>query len=314
MQSRLTTVLATAICAVAFTGCVNLRYSKYTGLDTSSRYGPWPEGSGTMAETRFAVPIYRGWPDKPYKVLGSLSHEDPNARWNDDFFAAAANEAKKHNGDAVIIREGAEWGVSKIADTKPSSILSSSQQTTALVIRFLTLEEISAQNRRVVELLKAFFGNDPAAAANQDVANLVRVYLSNSGIDLNSDEGKRQFDDTMTKLRPSAPGNLAGGWLFKGSESVESALSGGDEKGFIGLASVSVDGDNVAIVSNGGTVEINFTGTLSKNRLNGQLGIGGVSAKCEGAATGEKISISFQSLTSDGTVRGNVVFQRATAK
>jgi len=39
-----------------------------------------------------------------------------------------------------------------------------------------------------------------------------------------------------------------------------------------------------------------------------------VSAKCEGAATAEKISISFQSLTSDGTVRGNVVFQRATVK
>jgi hypothetical protein len=314
MQSRLTTVLAAAICAVAFTGCVNLRYSKYTGRDTSSPYGPWLEGSGTMTETRFAVPIYRGWPEKTYKVLGSLSHEDVNARWNDDFFAAAAAEAKKHGGDAVIMREGAEWGVSKIADLKPSGILGSSGQTTALVIRWLTPEEISDQNRRVVELLKGFFGNDPAVAANQDVGKLVRVYLLNTGLELNSDEFGHQFTDTMTRLVPSVPGSLSGGWIFKGSESVQSGLSGGDEKGFIGLASVSVDGENVAIVSNGGTVEINFTGTLSKNRLNGQLGIGGVSSKCEGAATGEKISISFQSLTSDGTVRGNVVFQRATAK
>jgi hypothetical protein len=166
-----------------------------------------------------------------------------------------------------------------------------------------------------VDLLKGFYGNDPAVAANQDVGKLVRVYLLNSGVDLNSDEFSRQFNDTMTKLVPSAPRNLSGEWIFKGSESIESALSGGDEKGFIGLASVSIDDTNVAIVSNGGTVEINLTGTLTKNRLNGQIGIGGVSAKnCEGAATSEKISISFQTLTSDGTVRGNAVFQRATAK
>ena len=122
MKLRVTTILAAAIFALMSNGCVNLRYSQFRGRGLSEPYGSWPTGPGTMAETRFAVPVYRGWPEKPYELLGSLSHPDPNAKWNDDFFAAAAKEAKQQGGDAVIIREGAEWGVSKIADSKPSYI------------------------------------------------------------------------------------------------------------------------------------------------------------------------------------------------
>jgi hypothetical protein len=268
-----------------------------------------------MAETRFAVPVYRGWPERPYQLLGSLSHKDPNARWNDDFFAAAAGQAKRLNGDAVIIREGAEFGVTQIAGAKrDSSDILYSQQTTALVIRWLTQNEISDRNLLLDELLKRFFTDDPAVAANRTVGQVVMMYLLNSGMDFKSEKFRDQFIETMTKLAPPAGGSLSGGWIFKASESVGTALSSSDEGVFVGLASVSVDGENVAIVSNSGTAEVNFTGSLSKNRLNGQIGIGGVSAKCEGAATDEKISISFQSLTSDGMVRGNVVFQRATVK
>jgi hypothetical protein len=55
---------------------------------------------------------------------------------------------------------------------------------------------------------------------------------------------------------------------------------------------------------------VNFTGTYSKGRLTGQVGIGGFSTKCDGAAVNNKISLSFQSVTTDGTVRGNVSLQR----
>src|SRR5208337_3921081 len=233
--------------------------------------------------------------------------------WNDDFFEVAATQAKRLHGDAVIIREGAEFGVSQIAGAKrDSSDILYSHQTTALVIRWLTAKEIDDRNLLLSVLLKRFFANDPAVAANRTVGQLVFVYLLTSGTDSNSDEFRDQFIQTMKKLAPPSPGSLSGGWIFKASESIGTALSGSDETVFVGLASVSVDGENVAIVSNSGRAEINFTGTLSKGRLSGQIGIGGVSAKCEGSATAEKISISFQSLTSDGTVRGNAVFQRAT--
>ena len=64
----------------------------------------------------------------------------------------------------------------------------------------------------------------------------------------------------------------------------------------------------------GGRLELNLTGTIVKNRVIGQIGLGNLSAKCEGAATPEKVSINFQSLTTDGTVSGNIVLQRMVLK
>jgi hypothetical protein len=178
----------------------------------------------------------------------------------------------------------------------------------------LTTDEIKDYNLRLSELLKRFFANDPEVAANLTLGQLVAVYLLRSGADWRSNEFRDQFVETMSKLVPVNPGSLAGSWIFKATESVGTALSGNDERVFVGLASVSSDGEDFAIVSSSGTTEMNFTGTLSKGRLSGQVGVGGVSAKCEGAATVGKISISFRSLTSDGTIQGNVVLERAIMK
>jgi hypothetical protein len=62
----------------------------------------------------------------------------------------------------VIIREGAEFGVSQIAGAAPDADILYSHQTTALVIRWLTPKEISDRNLLLDELLKRFFANDAA--------------------------------------------------------------------------------------------------------------------------------------------------------
>ena len=267
-----------------------------------------------MADTSYAVPVYRGWPERHYRILGSLSFPDPNARWNEDFFGAAAKRAKQLNADAIVVRQGAEFGVSKIAEAKNDPlVISRSQQTTALVIRWLTPQEIKDRGLLVDELLKRFAANEPGVAANREVAVLVTIFLSQQGYDLKTAEILDRCDETLRKLVSRGPASPAGDWIYKATVSL-TTLSGGDERNYLGLASVSVDGENLAIVSSAGGLEINFTGTLSKGRLSGQIGVGGFSAKCEGAATPEKMSISFQSLTSDGTVRGNVVLQRLPLK
>ena len=299
-----------------FTGCTPIRYSEYTGHDVSSYLGTWQRGQGTMAETSYAVPVYRGWPERDYQVLGSFSFPDPNKDWDEGIFATAAREAKHRKADAIIIRQGAEFGVAQIAGTKgdPYSVLWSPRQTTALAVRWLTRQEISDKELRVDELLKRFLTNDPRVSANRTVAELVITFLLQSGFDLKSNEMGERFSEYMTKLVSRAPENLAGDWIFKASVSYSTSISGGNERNFLGMATVSADGDSAAIVSKAGLVEMNFSGTLSKGRLGGQLGIGSASAKCEGVATEDKISITFQSLTPDGTVRGNVVLQRLTVK
>jgi len=50
------------------------------------------------------------------------------------------------------------------------------------------------------------------------------------------------------------------------------------------MATVKMEGENVAIISSEGNAEINFNGTYTQGRLSGQLGIAGFNAKCDGAA------------------------------
>ena len=126
-----------------------------------------------MAETSYAIPVYRGWPEKPYVVLGSLSCPDRNANWNDDFFAEAARQAKAHKGDAIIIRQGAEFGVSKIAGSRTDPmVIASSYQTSALVVRWLTSEERAQREELLSDLLKKFELAKQMTSANRNVGEL----------------------------------------------------------------------------------------------------------------------------------------------
>lgn len=143
---------------------------------------------------------------------------------------------------------------------------------------------------------------------------MAAIFLVQSGVDQKSPEFSTRFDAIMVSLSDYPPDSVAGEWIFKATRSVSTLLSPGEEQGFLGTAKVTVDGDNVAFVSTAGRIEINFSGTLSKSRLVGQVGVENTSAKCEGAATSDKISINYQSLTPDGTVRGNVVLQRLPQK
>jgi hypothetical protein len=322
--ARLFTVSALAL---FITGCgTPMRFAEYTGHDTSSYLGTWQVGPGTMAEgahggglftSGLAVPVYRGWPEKYYRVIGSLRFEDPNKNWGYDegILKAAASEAKRHGGDAIIIRQGAEFGVSKIAGVKNDPLVLSSSQTTALVIKWLTEQEIRDMELRLEDFRKRFAANDPAVWANQPMTRLVMTYLLlQPELSLKSQQLYDRFAEVMTKIITRTPENPNGDYVFKATVGFSTVLSGGDERNYIGMATVSADGENLTIVSSGGTQELNLTGTMVKNRVTGQIGIGNISAKCEGAATPEKLSINFQSLTQDGTVTGNIVLQRLIAK
>lgn len=110
--------------------------------------GIWPVGSGTMAETSYRVPVYRGWPERPYKVLGSIRCEDPNKYWDDGVISMAASMGKSKGGNAIIIRQGSEFGVGKITGMKNDPSVFTYNQTTALVIRWLSEKEIRDEAER----------------------------------------------------------------------------------------------------------------------------------------------------------------------
>src|SRR6266542_2015797 len=112
MTKGFLTAFAAALLSVFAFGCSPMRYSRYTGRNT-----PWPISVGTMTETSYKVPVYRGWPERPYEVIGSVRFPDPRKLWDDGIISMAASEGKRHGGNAVIMRQGAEFGVAKITGT-----------------------------------------------------------------------------------------------------------------------------------------------------------------------------------------------------
>jgi hypothetical protein len=290
-----------------------MRYSDYVGNDSTSVFGTWQNSRGTMADTERAVPIYRGWPDRPYKVIGSLRLSNPDQVWDEGDFAAAARRAKRRGGNAIIIRRGSEFGVSKIAGARDDErSIRASSYTSALVIQWLTEKDVKDMENTVEKMISDYQrAAYPNSGLNHTLARLVFAYLVRSGSDLHDLPGfYTQFSDTMKKLRSEDATRIEGTWFYKVLLSSGTAISGEEEHDYLGLATVSLSGDKLALVSREGALEVNFSGVLGDGSLTGQLGIGPYTAKCEGAVTSDKISISFQSRNADGVIRGNMVLQR----
>lgn len=285
-----------------------MRYSEFVGHDSSSTFGAWPTSSGTMAETGYSVPVYRGWPDKPYEVLGSLRLENPNQTWDEGDFAIAARQAKAHDGNAIIVRHGSEFGVAHIVGTKNEPSIYAFGGTSALVIRWLAPEKITTEERERDALVERYKLEHPGA--NPEFGKLVFAFLVRERVARKSAEFEERFFQTFKRLTHGDDGSLQGEWLFKAVVSGGSAISGEETRDYLGIAAVTLTGQNVTIISREGGAELSFGGTITDGKLIGQLGLGSYSASCDGVASPDKISISFQSRAADGFVRGNIIFQR----
>lgn len=111
----------------------------------------WPTGDSVDIVKDYAVPIYKGLPSKSYKVLGRIEDErqdgvDEVGKAFDDTFGSqkhrlrnCANQAKLHNGDAVVITD--DERVLKAfnltsKDAKDASPLAHGKRSVVLIIKF----------------------------------------------------------------------------------------------------------------------------------------------------------------------------------
>jgi hypothetical protein len=83
-------VLVAAAC-ILVGGCASPDFTPYVGQQD------WPQGTGCTIKTNCIVPIYYGWPDKPYTVLGVITMSGINN-------AAVARCAKSKGADALVFR------------------------------------------------------------------------------------------------------------------------------------------------------------------------------------------------------------------
>src|SRR5438105_14734527 len=89
-----------AFMALLLCSCTQVNYTAYVGQQQD-----WPFATGAVVQTRFALPVYQGPPDRPYRVLGWIQVENARgALWRKSGGVEfAVKEAAKRGADAVIL-------------------------------------------------------------------------------------------------------------------------------------------------------------------------------------------------------------------
>lgn len=142
-----------------------------------------------MADSSYALPVYRGWPEKPYSVIGSIQFADPNPVWDDGDTARAARLAKAKKADAIIMRLGAEAGVGAIAGAAADPKVFSIGQVAALVIKWKPEAEIASERAALQRFLGGFKAKHPGFAPSTSLLTLGAELVASEGLKLDSDEG-----------------------------------------------------------------------------------------------------------------------------
>ena len=223
----------------------------------------------------------------------------------------ACDTAKSKGGDAIVIRYGGEFGVGMITGgAADPQVVSVANDTTALVIKWLSPSEVQAAKAVAARLLDQFQKEHPEIVNKPELTDIATEYVRSLGLALDSEEAIQTFNQVLNSvLIPPKDGQS--NWLYRGIVRMGS-LTTSQSDTMYGLAGIVRTGDNVTIVSKSKASDLTFSGTVQNSTLSGQLGItiGGtiVSTKAEGVITGEKISLTGQGQTPDGTILTSVSF------
>lgn len=306
MKYGLIATIALSTLFLASSACSPMRFSRYTGSTS------WPIGGGTMAETSYRLPVYRGWPERPYVVLGSLRFEDPNKWWDEGVIKDAVAAAKQQHGEAIVLRNGGEAGVIGLAGALDQQLISSRNDTTALVIRWKTQQELKDEASAREQFLRSVIEKVPQAQQKEGLILILRESFVHQGLNSDSVENERAVISELKRIFDSRK-EVAGRYAARVTIRKSSFSTEGVETVF-GIVTVNENKGAVAIVSEANRWQLNFSGTLRDGKLSGQLGIespvGTATAQADGVFVGEKISLTSSSRTADGVFQASVVLIR----
>lgn len=304
MKTKTSRVFLVSLLGMTITACTPMRFSQYSGSRKV-----WPIVQESMAETSFALPVYRSWPDKPYEIVGSVRFENPNQNWDDGIISKAVSEARSKGGNAIIMRYGSEFGVGGNIGAAEDPSVWSQNQITALVIKWKTKDVLEREAVAMREFKELFRTRHAQLSQNGPLFDSAISLLHWRGLSLDSVAAADKLGEILTEIQVSKDGELNGKWLYRCTVG-QSRLTSSFSDFFYGIASVTLKENVLTIVSTSGPFEITFSGSFDRGRLNGKMGIGTISVNADGVASKEKMSVSGQGRAADGTVQASLVFLR----
>jgi hypothetical protein len=128
-MKRFTFALLGSLAILSLTGCGEMRFAAYNGQQKA-----WPTGA-SFSDQVYAVPVFRGWPEKDYTVLGYVQFDNANINWNRGDIEQASKKAKQMGGDAIIMLPKSDATSQKLTQLRNDVGIDGSR-TVALVLKW----------------------------------------------------------------------------------------------------------------------------------------------------------------------------------
>ncbi len=289
------------------TACAAHHYSAVHGSPT------WPTTRGAMSDSTHAVPLYRSWPDRPYRVIDRFQFTQNIGDWKDADTTRAAQIAKAKGGDAMILRFAGEFEPGAKASSAADPRAFSSDGVNILVIQWKSQSELALEKKALEQFRARYLARHPGVELSNELLEMGAEYCAYLGLNPVTPAASAQLEADLEELLGASTNVAASKWLFRATLHVNTLATSYTET-IYGIATLTHTGENVAITSHSTKPGIQFSGFDHVGRVNGQMDVAAASAICPSTAQGvllpRKLSLDSQGQIANEVVRGSFTFLR----
>lgn len=286
-------------------GCASSHQEAFQGRQA------WPVVPGAMSDVSADLPVYRSWPDRPYKVLGSIEFAAENNSSGAAQIAETVRAAKVKGGNAIILRRPGEFELGNDPKISVMPAVFSPDKITGLIIKWKSASEIANEHRRRDAFRKHFRNNHPNLAMSDELLEMGMDYGAFLGLDPGSPNQSAKLEEQLADIATHPEHSTSTHWLFRGTLHVTTPTTSFTDTVY-GIASLTKNAESVALASKSGHMELSFTGLMNEGRLSGQLaltaGLASSDSRAEGVMIPGKISLDSRGQSNAEVVRGSFVF------
>lgn len=243
-----------------FAGCASQHFSEYSGAQI------WLTSKGGTADSSHALPVYFGWPERPYRITGCIQADNCKDAWRVTDTAKAARLAHSKGGDALMIHCDA-------AALRCLSCPIPRDQATAYVLKWKPQNEVDEEHHRLDGLRSYLRRSYPALhlESRTDLWETSVELVASLGLDIDSRPGAAKLEEVIQNLIATNGDTNTSQWLFKGTLSKTHPGNLPIQHTFYGIATLMRNGAKVSLVSDSAQVKLAFTGRTEMNYSHGEM-------------------------------------------
>ncbi len=291
---RFLTFLLPALFLVA---CKPKQYTPYSGVRV------WPIKKGAASEQIDGLPVYQGFPERPYDVVGTIRLANSHRSWGKGDTDEVIRLAKSNGAEGLVVSTGESFSAMYSPEADPH--LFSAAERGAVAIKWKPANLVADASHRLDGFRYYIRRSYPRLDldSKMDLWQMGIEYIGWLGLDIDSDQGTARLENTFSSIAAVDPGSGKSTWLFKGTIRASGSPASPSERFFFGKATLTQAGENITLVSNPSEPAIlQFAGQLKDKKLEGKVTLSAGAASYDGNISG---SFSASKITLEGQADAN---------